>query len=77
MSGFHGKRPSKKPSKYVRGDKIESLIEFILRLEQRLPFYCREKFMAAGFIEQWSFVQVRQSIKFSNLYCAEKREQED
>ncbi len=77
MSDFHKLHRKPNPSKYVKGNRIESLPAFIQRLEVRLPFIYRGRFMAAGFIEHWSFVQVRQAIRFSNLYCAVKRKKED
>jgi len=67
----------KKKKRYFPGRRIDSLIEFILHLEQRLPFWYRDRFMAAGFIEHWSFVQVGNAIKHGVLFCAEKRKKED
>jgi len=59
-------------SGYSRGKKINSLNEFIRRLDKRLPFYWRHKFMAAGFIEHWSIVQIKNAIKYGVLICADK-----
>ena len=59
-------------SGYIRGGRVYSMVEFIRRLDARLPFYWRHKFMSAGFIEHWSFVQVRNAIKAGNLVCATK-----
>ena len=57
--------------KYKRGSKILNMNQFIKRLEKRLPFYWRHKFIAAGFIEHWSVVQIRNSIKAGVLIKAE------
>jgi hypothetical protein len=58
---------------YMKGKRIETLTEFVERLEERRPFYWRHKFMAAGFIEHWSFVQVANSIKHGVLRTADER----
>ena len=55
---FHAKH-----KKYVEGKQIESLAEFIERLEYGLPFYWRHKFMATGFIEHWSIAMIKNSIQ--------------
>jgi hypothetical protein len=60
-------------SAYMKGKRIETLAEFVKRLEERRPFYWRHKFMAAGFIEHWSFVQVANSIKHGVLRTADER----
>lgn len=59
-------------SKYLKTDKVENLGAFVARLNLRKPFYFRHKFMAAGFIEHWSFVQVRNAIKAGVLFRAIK-----
>jgi hypothetical protein len=58
---------------YMKGKRIETLAEFVERLEERKPFYWRHKFMAAGFIEHWSFVQVKNSINHGILRAADER----
>jgi hypothetical protein len=58
---------------YMKGKRIETLAEFVSLLEERRPFYWRHKFMAAGFIEHWSFVQVANSIKHGVLRTADER----
>jgi len=58
---------------YMKGKRIETLSEFVERLEERRPFYWRHKFMAAGFIEHWSFVQVKNSINHGILRAADER----
>jgi hypothetical protein len=60
-------------SSYIKGKRIETLAEFVSLLEERRPFYWRHKFMAAGFIEHWSFVQVANSIKHGVLRTADER----
>jgi hypothetical protein len=60
-------------SAYTKGKRIETLAEFVERLEERKPFYWRHKFMAAGFIEHWSFVQVKNSINHGILRAADER----
>ena len=60
-------------SAYIKGKRIETLAEFVSRLEERKPFYWRHKFMAAGFIEHWSFVQVANSINHGILRAADER----
>jgi hypothetical protein len=60
-------------SSYIKGKRIETLAEFVSRLEERKPFYWRHKFMAAGFIEHWSFVQVKNSINHGILRAADER----
>jgi len=57
---------------YIKGKHIESFTEFAERLEKGLPFYWRHKFMAAGFIEHWSIVMIKNSIKCRVLICADK-----
>ena len=68
-------RTNKQKTRYVHGQKIESMADFIERLDLRLPFYFHRKFMAAGFIEHWSFVQVRTAIKYGSLECATEIEE--
>jgi len=58
---------------YIKGKRIETLAEFVERLEERRPFYWRHKFMAAGFIEHWSFVQIKNSINHGILRAADER----
>jgi hypothetical protein len=58
--------------KYEHGKLIRSMSEFMKRYSRRLPFYHRHKFMAAGFIEHWSLVQIKNAIKYGYLRCAEK-----
>lgn len=62
---------STKP-KYTKGKKIESLVEFSKRIQERKPFYWRHKFMAAGFIEHWPVIVILRSIKYGTLYAAER-----
>ena len=57
---------------FVKGEKIKTFDEFMVRIEKRLPFYFRHKFMAAGFIEHWSIVQIKNAIKYGNLIRADK-----
>lgn len=57
---------------YIRGKKIESFLEFAGRLEERKPFYWRHKFMAAGFIEHWSVIMIKNSIRHGILVAADK-----
>lgn len=59
-------------SSYSKGERITSLEEFASRLESRKPFYWRHKFMAAGFIEQWSVIMIKLAIKRGDLFCADK-----
>ncbi len=57
---------------YQKGKQIKSLHEFVCRLEERFPFYWRRKFLAAGFIEHWSFAQITKEIRYGNLHAAER-----
>ena len=59
-------------SAYVKGKRIETLAECLSRIQERKPFYWRHKFMAAGFIEHWSVVQLSNSIKHGVLRTADK-----
>ena len=59
-------------SGYAKGKKIETLVEFVNRIQERKPFYWRHKFMAAGFIEHWSIVQIANSINHGVLRTADK-----
>lgn len=59
-------------SGYEKGKKIETLVEFANRIQERKPFYWRHKFMAAGFIENWPIVQISNSIKYGVLRSADK-----
>ena len=55
------------PPHYKKGRKVKSLKAFVAALEKGKPFYWRHKFMAAGFIEHWTFSQIKNSIKFGVL----------
>lgn len=59
-----------KKKKYKQGDLIKTLPEAIAMIEERKPFYWRHKFMAAGFIEHWSIVQIRNAVKYKMLKIA-------
>ena len=61
-------------SKYRKGPKIETFVEFACHIQARKPFYWRHKFMAAGFIEHWSIIMILRSIKYGVLQTAEKVE---
>ena len=61
-------------NRYTHGAKIKTMDEFMQRLEKRLPFYFVHKFMAAGFIEHWSVIQIRRAIKYGQLEVAIKVE---
>lgn len=56
--------------KYEEGDRVSTLCEAIDRIEKRKPFYHRHKFMAAGFIEHWSIVQITAAAKSGRLRSA-------
>lgn len=60
--------------KYKKGDKIKTLTEACIRIQERKPFYWRHKFMAAGFIEQWAVIQVSNAIKHGVLRTAEQKD---
>jgi len=64
-------------SKYQKGPKVETFVEFASRIQARKPFYWRHKFMAAGFIEHWSVIMILRSIKYGVLRTAEKVDGED
>lgn len=57
---------------YVKGEKIQTFVEFADRIQDRKPFYWRHKFMAAGFIEHWSVIMILNSIKYGVLWAANK-----
>ncbi len=59
-------------SRFVRGKKIATLIEFSDRLQAGLPFYWNHKFLAAGFIEHWSIIMIKNSINAGVLHAADK-----
>lgn len=59
-------------SRFKKGKKIETLTEAICRIVERKPFYWRHKFMAAGFIEHWSVVQIGNAVKHGVLRTADK-----
>ena len=56
--------------KYKVGEQVKSMNDFIVALENGKPFYWRDKFMAAGFIEHWSIVQIKNSINYGVLFYA-------
>jgi len=59
-----------KKKKYKKGERVESIIDFIDAAEKGKSFYWRHKFMAPGFIVNWSVVMIKNSIKYGNLKYA-------
>ena len=57
---------------FRRGALIRTMNQFVYRLSLKKPFYFNHKFMAAGFIEHWSFYQVQSAINHNQLVCAVK-----
>lgn len=54
----------------MKGAMITTLNEAIWRIRERKPFYFRDKFMAAGFLEHWSVVRISTAMRYKNLWCA-------
>ena len=73
MSDFIRLHRKPKLSKYVRGEQINSMVGFSVRMKARLPVYVRGKFMAAGFIEHWSWCMIQTSIRYGHMRCADRR----
>ncbi len=57
--------------KYEQGEKIETVIDAVERILKRQPFYYGYKFMAAGFIEHWSIVQIKNAVYAGRLRAAD------
>ena len=56
--------------KYKKGMPITSLCDAVLRIQDRKPFYWREKYLAAAFIEHWSVCQIERAIQQKVLWEA-------
>lgn len=57
-------------SKWKKGEKITGVLGVINRINRRAPVYFNNKFMAAGFIEHWSVIQIQNAIKSGRIFEA-------
>ena len=57
---------------YLAGEYVESLAELVYMIGNNQPIYCRGKFYAVGWYQNWSFAIARQQIKFGCIRRAVK-----